>query len=76
METVLAILMVLGIFVGIPALIGFAIAGTYVLIDRRVRRVEPAKALKAAAEAVHEQPAEAQGKAVAKEATREHVLVA
>ncbi len=55
METTLAILMVLGIFVGIPALIGFAIAGTYILGDRRVRRAEHAKA---------------------KEATKEHVLVA
>ena len=77
METVLAILMVLGIFVGIPALIGFAIAGTYVLIDRRVRRAERAKAVEEmVAEALHEKPAEAHGEAVAKEATKEHVLVA
>lgn len=44
METALAILMVLGIFVGIPALVGFAIAGTYILKDRRVRRAERGKA--------------------------------
>ncbi len=46
METTLAILMVLGIFVGIPALIGFAIAGTYMRSDRRVRRAERAEAVK------------------------------
>lgn len=42
METTLAILMVLGIFVGIPAVIGFAIAGFFVLADRRARRAERA----------------------------------
>lgn len=32
METTLAILMVLGIFVGIPAIVGFAIAGIAILV--------------------------------------------
>ena len=45
METTLAILMVLGIFIGIPAVIGFAIAGVYILSDRRVRRAERTKAV-------------------------------
>ena len=58
METTLAILMVLGIFVGIPALIGFAIAGTYILRDRRVRRAERAKTVKATAEVLHGEAAE------------------
>ena len=40
METTLAILMVLGIFVGIPAVIGFAIAGVYALTGHRARKVE------------------------------------
>lgn len=44
MGTALAILMVLGIFVGVPALVGFAIASTYILKDRRVRRAERGKA--------------------------------
>ncbi len=44
METTLAILMVLGIFVGIPALIGFAIGGTYILTGHHAHRVEHAKA--------------------------------
>lgn len=44
METTLAILMVLGIFVGIPAVIGFAIAGMYILGDRQAVRAERAKA--------------------------------
>jgi len=63
METTLAILMVLGIFVGIPAVIGFAIAGIYMLGDRRVRRAKRAKAL-------------AEAEAVAKEPARESVTVA
>ena len=45
METALAILMVLGIFVGIPAVIGFTIAGIFIFSDRRARRAERAKAL-------------------------------
>ncbi len=52
METTLAILMVLGIFVGIPAIIGFAIAGLYLQSNRRVRRAERAKALEEAEVAV------------------------
>ncbi len=51
METALATLMVLGIFVGIPAVIGFAIAGMYIMSGRRVRRAERAEALGAATEA-------------------------
>ena len=67
METALAILMVLGIFVGIPALVGFAIAGVYILSDRRVRRAERAKALEKAGEVLQEQPAEASAKASTRE---------
>lgn len=44
METTLAILMVLGIFIGIPAVVGFAVAGVYILGDRRALRAERAKA--------------------------------
>ncbi len=44
----LAILMVLGIFVGIPAVIGFTVAGTYVLAghraEKREHKAETAKA--------------------------------
>ena len=46
METTLAILMVLGIFVGIPAVIGLAIVGFYALGERRtVRAKRQAKVL-------------------------------
>ena len=38
MEMALTILMVLGIFVGIPAVIGFAISGVYLLNERKVRK--------------------------------------
>jgi len=54
METTLAILMVLGIFVGIPSLIGVSIAGMYILKDSRVRRAEHARAMEEAKEAVKE----------------------
>ncbi len=40
METTLATLMVLGIFVGIPALIGFTVAGGYVLAGRKAQKTE------------------------------------
>lgn len=76
METALAILMVLGIFVGIPAVIGFTIAGMYILGDRRVRRAGRVKALEEAVETLREWPAEAPGEAVAKVAAEEHVPVA
>jgi len=76
MELAIAIMMVLVIYVAIPAVIGFAIAGAYILRERRVRRVERAKAAKAAAEALEAEPAETHGEAVTKEPTKEHVLVA
>ena len=57
MEMTLAILIVLGIFVGIPAVVGFAIAGVYMMSDRRARRAERAKAVaKAEAQEMVEQP--------------------
>jgi len=45
METTLAVLIVLGIFVGIPAVVGFAIAGIYIISDRRGLRAKRAKAV-------------------------------
>ena len=68
METTVAILMVLGIYLGIPAIIGFAIAGVYLFVDRRVRRTKRVGAL---AEAQLEQPAEVPGEAVVEETTEE-----
>ena len=46
MEITLAVVMVLGVFVAIPALVGFAIAGAYILRNKKVRRVEHADTLK------------------------------
>ena len=43
METTLAILMTLGIFLGVPMLIGFTIGGIFILSDRRAMRAERAK---------------------------------
>jgi flagellar biosynthesis component FlhA len=59
METTLAVLMVLGIFVGIPAVIGFAIAGMYILSDRRARRAERVQSLTEAVTAAEDMVAEA-----------------
>ena len=46
MEITLAVVMVLGVFVAIPALVGFAIAGAYILRSKKVRRAEHADTLK------------------------------
>lgn len=54
METALAILMVLGIFVGIPVVVGGAIAGGYLAIDRRVRKAQHDKAVAETQEATKE----------------------
>jgi len=43
MDTTLAVLMALGIFVVIPAAIGFAIAGIFILSDRRAWRAKRAE---------------------------------
>lgn len=64
MEQALVILMVLGIFVGVPVVIGFAIVRTYILIDRRVRRdrrLEPLteETVASTSEALDEEPSEA-----------------
>lgn len=69
MELAMAIMMVLGIFVGIPAVIGFTIGGAFILADRRARRAEQAQSETEAvtatedmlASAQREQPAEAVG---------------
>lgn len=48
MEMTLAILMVLGIFVGIPVVIGLAIGRVYILRDRQVRKIKRARAVEEA----------------------------
>ncbi len=76
METTLAILMVLGIFVGVPALVGLIIVGVVIWSDRLPRRAERAKAMEAAVEGLGDELAETHGEAVAKEPTKEHIQVA
>ena len=77
METTLAVLMVLGIFVGIPAIIGFSIAGVYVLSDRRARRAERAQSVAEAIAAAEDMVAETQreqaAQATADQKTKEPV---
>ncbi len=63
METALAILMAIGIFVAIPCLIGVSIASVFVLKDSRVRRAKHAMAIEEA-------------KATVKEPTKERAPVA
>jgi hypothetical protein len=58
METTLAVLVILGIFVGIPAVVGLAIAGMYIMSDRRVRRANRVKALETATEALPQETAD------------------
>ena len=60
METVLAILMLIGIFIGIPVLIGLAVVGIYVRSSRRIRRDERVIDAEIIAEAQTGQPAESQ----------------
>ena len=43
METFLAVLMVLGIYLGIPFVIGFAIAGVIIFSSRRATRAKKAR---------------------------------
>ncbi len=50
MEMALTVLMVLGIFVGIPAVVGLTIAGMYIVKDNKVRKAQHAKTLEAVAD--------------------------
>ena len=70
METTLAILLVLGIFISVPAFIGFCIGGTRILLDRCVRRSGRTRLLeREVAELFNEEPAEARSEIMAKEPT-------
>ena len=69
METALAILMVLGIYIGIPAVVGLAVVGVLMLSGRRTRRAERA-GLVAGAEAAATEYTGARGAATAKGKTR------
>ncbi len=50
MEMALTVLMALGIFAGIPAVVGLTIAGMYIVKDNKVLKAQHAKALEAAVE--------------------------
>ena len=65
METALAILMVLGIYIGVPAAIGLGIVGVLTLTGRRARRAQRAKLL-AEAEALAGEPTTVQEEATTK----------
>ena len=58
MGTTLAILMVLGIFVGIPAVIGFAIAGVHIMRGKQTHRAKHAKAIETTTGAFGQEAAE------------------
>ena len=68
METTLAILMVLGIYIGVPVVVGLAIVGVLsVWGGARVRR---------AGRVLVEQAAGVHGEAVEEQTTKEHVTIA
>ena len=69
METALAILMVLGIYIGIPALVGLVVVGVLMLSGRRTRRAKRA-GLVAGAEAAATEYTGAQEVATAKDKTK------
>jgi hypothetical protein len=48
MEMVLAILMALGIYVGIPVIIGLSVCGVYIMVGHRARREAKAEVVKEA----------------------------
>lgn len=65
METALAILLALTIYIGIPALIGFAIIGVVVLAERRRKaRVLDAEAMLEEVKPTETEPAREQGEPV------------
>lgn len=75
METALAILLALGIYIGIPAAIGFTIIGMVMISGRRAQRVERAK-LVAEAEALAGQCNEVHDEAADEEETKVHITTA
>ncbi len=66
METFLAVLMVVGIYLVVPSLIGLAIAGVFVLSARRAQRAKRAR-LVAEAEALATQRTGMPEKAITEE---------
>ncbi|MBN2076247.1 MAG: hypothetical protein JW762_11920 [Dehalococcoidales bacterium] len=58
METFLAVLLALGIYVVIPILIGLLVCTSAILYDRRRHKVEKIKAVEEAEKMVKETPAE------------------
>lgn len=58
METIMAILMLIGVFVGVPVLIGFTIVGIYAWSDRQVRREYRVQEAEVVAEVQSGQPSE------------------
>ena len=75
METALAILLALGIYIGIPAAIGFTIVGVVMLSGHQARRVERAR-LVAEAEALAGQHTEVHDEAADEEETKVHITTA
>ena len=70
METFLAILMVLGIYVGAPLVIGFTIAGVVVLRSRRAKKARPGPSVEEQIAAMEDLIAEARSDKVAEPASR------
>lgn len=74
MELALSALMVIGIFVAIPALIGFTLAGVYIWRDHQFRKAERARAVEEV-EALHAAAAGERLQVEAEEQVKERVKV-
>ena len=59
METFLAVLMAIGIYLVAPALLAFAIAGIFIMVDQRAKRAKQARSLEEAVEELEQVVAEA-----------------
>jgi len=70
METFLAVLMALGIYLVGPMILGFTIVGILYLADRYIRRAKQAKKLEEAVEDLEQVVAEAKYEEHAKTLTR------
>lgn len=70
METFLAVLMVLGIYLGAPLVIGFAIAGAVVLWSRRAKKERPRPSVEEEIAAMEELITEARSERATEPAAR------
>ena len=69
METFMAVLMALGIYLGVPLIIGLAIAGIFIMADQKIKRAKQTKSLEEAVEDLERVVAEAKSEEHARTVT-------